>query len=579
MKRALIITSFLFVSLLGHSATITVDDDGPADYSTIQAAIDAAEPNDVVVLQTGTYTGDGNRDIDFLGKTITVRSSDPYDPDIVESTIIDCQGTEAESHRGFYFHDEISNCIIKGITVCNGYVSGDYYWESHGGAIFCNGSNPAISYCRFINNTASCGGALYLRDCNIKLSNCEISGNISHDLGGGIFSDESNVSFDHCIISENNAGSGGAGGYSTGCFDFKDCTIESNWREGIRATTVNLDNCIVRNNIVCGLKIIYGIIENSVFYGNWAPEFGAGILIGGCDGGPPDPLITNCTFFNNTAEEGAGAVASAGGRGCDPHFNNCIVWGNEPADDPGIDYFITSKCGVPTAHIEYSILQYDWTLSSGLIVENSTVVDPLFADPNNGDFHLMSQEGRWDPVGEGWVVDASHSPGIDAGDPNDPRWINETSPNGARINVGAYGGTWEASLSECVKHTAPFYDDWVAFDKPECWCYSHQCKGDTSGLQCHKSGCWYVGTTDLDVLLSAWQRYEEYDSIDGEVNLYWNIPLICADFDHKPQSDKVGTWRVGTEDLNILLANWQIFDPGVEECSGTYNNFYILPTY
>ena len=72
--------------------------------------------------------------------------------------------------------------------------------------------------------------------------------------------------------------------------------------------------------------------------------------------------------------------------------------------------------------------------------------DPLFADPNNGDYHLKSQGGRWDPNSGSWVIDEVTSPCIDAGDPNTPIG-NEPFPNGGIINMGAYGGTTEASKS------------------------------------------------------------------------------------------------------------------------------------
>jgi len=71
-------------------------------------------------------------------------------------------------------------------------------------------------------------------------------------------------------------------------------------------------------------------------------------------------------------------------------------------------------------------------------------VDPLFADPDNGDFHLKSQAGRWN--GSDWVNDNETSPCIDAGDPNSS-YSNETYPHGQRINMGAYGNTTEASRS------------------------------------------------------------------------------------------------------------------------------------
>ena len=73
-------------------------------------------------------------------------------------------------------------------------------------------------------------------------------------------------------------------------------------------------------------------------------------------------------------------------------------------------------------------------------------VDPLFADPDNGDYHLMSQAGRWDPMSEVWIVDDVTSPCIDTGDPLSPIG-HEPFPNGGIINMGAYGGTAEASKS------------------------------------------------------------------------------------------------------------------------------------
>jgi hypothetical protein len=87
--------------------------------------------------------------------------------------------------------------------------------------------------------------------------------------------------------------------------------------------------------------------------------------------------------------------------------------------------------------------------------------DPCFAalgywDDNNtpghtsddfwveGDYHLKSQAGRWDPNQNVWVYDAVTSLCIDAGDPNSD-WSGEPWPNGKRINMGAYGGTGQAS--------------------------------------------------------------------------------------------------------------------------------------
>jgi hypothetical protein len=65
---------------------------------------------------------------------------------------------------------------------------------------------------------------------------------------------------------------------------------------------------------------------------------------------------------------------------------------------------------------------------------------------NTGDYHLRSETGRWDPNSQSWVKDSVTSPCIDAGNPNSD-WTAELWPHGKRINMGAYGGTPEASMS------------------------------------------------------------------------------------------------------------------------------------
>ena len=70
----------------------------------------------------------------------------------------------------------------------------------------------------------------------------------------------------------------------------------------------------------------------------------------------------------------------------------------------------------------------------------------MFADADNGDYHLKSQGGRYNVINQTWVTDDVTSPCIDAGDPNSAVG-DEPEPNGGRINIGAYGGTAEASKS------------------------------------------------------------------------------------------------------------------------------------
>ncbi len=73
---------------------------------------------------------------------------------------------------------------------------------------------------------------------------------------------------------------------------------------------------------------------------------------------------------------------------------------------------------------------------------HSLANDPLFVNAASWDFHLQSTAGSWH--GGAWTPDAADSPCIDAGNPAD-LWLAETSSHGSRINLGAFGGSAQAS--------------------------------------------------------------------------------------------------------------------------------------
>ncbi len=146
MKRVLII-KFVFLLQLAICSFGSVHK-VPSNYPTIQAAIDDCNDGDTVLVAPGTYTGDGNRDIDFKGKAITVKSENGP-----ETCIIDCNGTPDEYHRGFvFYYGEDANSVLQGFTVTNGYIKGN------GGAILCQMSSPSILRCIISENTARSGG-------------------------------------------------------------------------------------------------------------------------------------------------------------------------------------------------------------------------------------------------------------------------------------------------------------------------------------------------------------------------------------------------------------------------------------
>lgn len=152
----------------------------PLQCPTIQAGIDAAFDGDTVLVADGTYTGEGNRDLDFDGKAIVVMSEEGP-----EETTIDCQGSLVHPHRGFYFHSgESLNSVVLGLTIRNG-CSYAVSWDRYGGAIYCSGASPTIANCLIVENTANLGGGISCAHSSPRIAGCTFSGNHA-DLGGGI---------------------------------------------------------------------------------------------------------------------------------------------------------------------------------------------------------------------------------------------------------------------------------------------------------------------------------------------------------------------------------------------------------
>jgi len=156
------------------------------------------------------------------------------------------------------------------------------------------------------------------------------------------------------------------------------------------------------------------------------------------------PAITNCYIVGNKRR---GVFIKDGDIGCTGTIKNCTiaangegVWGISVITNSIIWGNSSTQVAEPNCIVTYSDIQ------DGFPGEGNINADPCFADPNSGDYHLKSQAGRWDPVSESWVQDDVTSPCIDAGDPASPFGF-ESAPNGGRINMGAYGGTYEASKS------------------------------------------------------------------------------------------------------------------------------------
>ncbi len=215
MTRKVVAVCVILFGLTSFAAAKTIYVPG-VGYATIQDAIDHPDTVDGDEIVVGPVNPvdpcvpvpydvpniEGNRDIDFRGKAITVRSR--YGP---AYCIIDCGGTESEPHRGFRFHSgETNNSVVQGFTIKNGYA---YF----GGAIECTfGSSPTIRDCIIYNNYAdNYGGGIECYEASPLIKNCLIYNNEAGYYGGAIDCEDASPTIVNCTLSDNRAGDGGGG--------------------------------------------------------------------------------------------------------------------------------------------------------------------------------------------------------------------------------------------------------------------------------------------------------------------------------------------------------------------------------
>lgn len=367
--------------------TYTVRPDGTGDYPTIQTAIDAAVDGDIIELTDGIFIGEGNRDIDYLGKAITIRSQ-AGNPAVC---VIDCEGTEIEPHRGFSFiAGEQAGSVLTGITVQNGWVP---ILEGGGGAIRCdnssapsisacvfranreraiicdNGCTLAITDCVFEQNEGLSGGGICSSSSTLVLSGCSFTGNTAPYGGGAIACGFSSVQIADCEFTENSANQAGAIAFANGTdFNINDCLFARNSASEINgaisvflACTGLIERCTFNSNeasaggaALGAEKVISIHLRECTFWGQEAAGYyGAAICLGEV---AVDCLCENTVIAFSTAGRGLEAIDSA-----DVELLCCDIYGNAGGD------WVGSIAG------QYGI--------NGNICEN-----PLFCDPGNGDF-------------------------------------------------------------------------------------------------------------------------------------------------------------------------------------------------
>ncbi len=351
-----IVTSLLIcgcamsVVTLAAAATYVVNPGGTGDYPTIQAAVNAVASGSVIELTDGTFLGDGNRDISFLGKAITVRSQNGP-----ANCTINPQGVDyfGPLHNGFdFFSGEGQGSVVDGITITGGAVQ-------EGGGIFIGSASPWIKNCVIHANVAGGlehegyqgqGGGVYCgTGSSARFTNCSLTDNYSNSenypvlisYGGGAYCESSTPIFENCVFSGNAAPDGGGIYCDNSAATISDCVITgsvilANPSHGgglyCAGTPPTISGCTF-----CGDAALYGgaifltssspTITSTTFYRNGSdyadiycslssPHLSKSIMTAEefsqpvyCDGGGSLPTLSCCDLYGNPSGDWTGCIA------------------------------------------------------------------------------------------------------------------------------------------------------------------------------------------------------------------------------------------------------------------------------
>ena len=362
----------------------------PADFPTIQAAIDAAFDNDTILVADGVYKGEGNRNISFNEKHITLKSENGP-----ENCIIDAEQTT----QCFEFRNDSG--LLSGFSIINGR-------QSAVGGILIFHSAPVIENCIIKNNKSFGSDALNyiyksggIAICNaskpIVIRNCIIQDN-EGPYAGGIRAYQSTLELTDCVIKNNKAtstssnkasGGGLAGIRSDSNLIITRCTIKGNRANGVGGGIYIEDGSIViksskimsnESNEGGGIYLSqskggHADIINSIIARNNATMNGGGFLYTSPNVIPSLEVasLLNCTLTENGALQNGGAIYVKGESA--PSVINSILWNNIPSE-------VAHKKGAPKTTLSHTIVR-------GSIFKNDVFhANPQFSDSTRDDWSL-----------------------------------------------------------------------------------------------------------------------------------------------------------------------------------------------
>ncbi len=430
-----LIVSLFVILVAGQGLAQTIFVDGAATgladgsswenaFPVLQDALDAAPAQGGEIwVAAGTYVptvmagGDTDRHRAFVlkngvavlggfaGTETAAGQRDWLANPVILSGDIGVGGDSSDNCFHVFYHGPGSNldatAILDGVTIAHGngdLVGGD---NRRGGGMYNEDASPTITHCVFTDNQSvggsyCWGGGLYNEDSSPLVTGCSFVANTAGRGGGAVVNMGSSLPvFRQCVFQDNQAGLVDSGNGDGGAFynsDYAqprlvDCTFEnnrSNYNGGALYNTgshgqVSAVGCRFLNN---STGMYGGAVYNTgtdptltqcVFHGNTATAGNAhgGVIYSTSS----SPVLTNCVLYDNESGCVGNGIYSV--QFSDPVITNCILSGSDVVYDGSYSAAVVTYCNIQQAGYE----------DAGL---HNNAGDPLFVDPEAGDFHLQA---------------------------------------------------------------------------------------------------------------------------------------------------------------------------------------------
>ena len=248
--------------------------------TSIQDAVNAANPGDQVLVTNGVYqNGGGGGNCVMVNRPITVQSVNGPAVTIIKGYQVPGTTNGTGAIRCVYLNN---GTTLSGFTLTNGATQKYGY----GGGVYCQATNCVVTNCVLIGNAAYDGGG---GGYSGTLVNCILAGNtaslFNSGNGGGVY----NSVLVNCLLTGNQAGY--VGGAASGC-TLINCTVVSN---SAGAYNGSLSACTAKNSIVYYNFSYYtnADINSGSYFTNCCMSFA--VTFGGANNFTNPPVFVNLT--------------------------------------------------------------------------------------------------------------------------------------------------------------------------------------------------------------------------------------------------------------------------------------------